>query len=69
MLGFIAATVFYLSLRAENARRAHGERDEVIRDAGDGNVRTPDPKNGTYDSVDEARRDKGDQWSGYRYTL
>lgn len=26
-------------------------------------------KNGRYASVEEAKREKGDEWSGYRYTL
>ena len=26
-------------------------------------------KNGCYATVEDAKRDKGDEWSGYRYTL
>jgi hypothetical protein len=63
-IGLITTVIYLLFLRAENARRDRGERDEVIKDVAGG-----DPKNGTYDSVEDAKREKGDEWSGYRYTL
>ncbi|KAI5118001.1 hypothetical protein M0805_008101 [Coniferiporia weirii] len=67
-IGFIAAGVFFVLLRKENARRVSGERDEIIiginDEKGAGN-----PKNGRYENVEAAKRDKGDEWSGYRYTL
>jgi len=63
-IGLITTVTYLLFLRAENARRDRGERDEVIKDVVGG-----DPKNGTYDSVEDAKREKGDEWSGYRYTL
>ena len=63
-IGIIASTTYLLLLRAENARRDRGERDEVIKGAEGG-----DPKNGTFDTVEDAKREKGDEWSGYRYTL
>ena len=28
-----------------------------------------DEKNGVFESVDDAKREKGDEWSGFRYTL
>jgi hypothetical protein len=62
--GIICSATYHLLLRAENARRDRGERDEVILGMVGG-----DPKNGTFDSVEEAKREKGDEWSGYRYTL
>ena len=49
-------------LRRENARRDRGERNEIIGDSKDG-----DPRNGCYESVEAAKRDKGDKWSGFRY--
>ena len=49
-------------------RQQRGERDEVIRGVNDGQAAELS-KNGTYASVAEAKRDKGDEWSGYRYTL
>ena len=63
-LGIICTITYHLLLRRENARRERGERDEVINGIAGG-----DPKNGTFDSVEEAKREKGDEWSGYRYTL
>lgn len=52
-------------LNRENAARARGERDEIIGDtkATDGDSR----KGLAYESVEAARIDKGDKWSGFRY--
>lgn len=66
--GFIAANTMFYFLRRENAKRARGERDEIIVGVNDGKPGM-NSKNGCYESVDEARRDKGDKWSGYKYTL
>lgn len=55
-------------LRRENAKRARGERDEVIVGVNDKDPLS-NSRNGVYHSVEEARSDKGDAWSGYRYTL
>lgn len=54
-------------LKRENAARARGDRDEIIGDtkAPDGDSR----KVLAYESVEAARIDKGDKWSGFRYTL
>ncbi|TFK66710.1 MFS general substrate transporter [Pluteus cervinus] len=65
-LGIISSTAFLLLLRRENARRERGERDEII---GDDETAGGDAKNGRYRTVEEAKQDKGDAWSGYRYTL
>ena len=62
--GLICSVTYLLLLRAENARRDRGECDEVIKDVAGG-----DPKNGSFDNVEDAKREKGDEWSGYRYTL
>lgn len=62
--GIIASVLYLFLLRAENARRDRGERDEVIKGIAGG-----DPKNGTFNSVEDAKREKGDEWSGYRYTV
>ena len=51
-------------LKAENARRERGEKDEVIEGCEGGSE-----LNGRFASVEEAKAEKGDQWSGYRYTL
>lgn len=49
-------------LRKENARRERGERDETIGSSDRGN-----PANGCYESIEAAKADKGDEWSGFRY--
>ncbi|KAI5115649.1 hypothetical protein M0805_002771 [Coniferiporia weirii] len=67
-LGFTAAVVMLFFLRRENARRARGERDEIIIGVNDDKPGL-DLRNGRYESVEEAIRDKGDEWSGYKYTL
>ena len=67
-MGFIAANIMLFFLRRENACRARGERDETIIGVNDDKPGL-NPKNGVYASVEEARADKGDKWSGYKYTL
>ncbi|TRM57905.1 major facilitator superfamily domain-containing protein [Schizophyllum amplum] len=62
--GLIASTVYLFLAHRENQRRDRGERDEVIGKMEGGNKR-----NGAYENIDTARQDKGDEWSGYRYTL
>lgn len=46
--------------------RNRGERDEII---GDGPSDGKNEKNGRFATLEEAKREKGDEWSGYRYTL
>ncbi|KIY63727.1 MFS general substrate transporter [Cylindrobasidium torrendii FP15055 ss-10] len=65
-IGWICSLLFFILLKRENAKRDNGERDEVIEGVDNKNA---DPKNGTYATVLEARIDKGDEWSGFRYTL
>ncbi|EGO22462.1 hypothetical protein SERLADRAFT_416918 [Serpula lacrymans var. lacrymans S7.9] len=62
--GFIANVTYQYMLKAENARRDRGERDEIIEGMSGGLE-----INGRFASVEEAKREKGDEWSGYRYTL
>ncbi|KAL4255960.1 MFS transporter superfamily protein [Pleurotus pulmonarius] len=65
--GIVFSVIYRVLLKAENERRDRGERDEII-----GDTKTDGPvneKNGIYPTVEEAKRDKGDSWSGYRYTL
>jgi hypothetical protein len=57
--------MFGYFLRKENARRDRGERDEII----DGDDEHGYEVNGRYESVEAARIDKGDEWSGFRYVL
>lgn len=65
-IGFTAGVVFYFYLRRENARRIRGERDEIILGVNDDKPGV-NAKNGRYNSVEDAKRDKGDMWSGFRY--
>ncbi|KDQ61513.1 hypothetical protein JAAARDRAFT_76589 [Jaapia argillacea MUCL 33604] len=67
-LGIIATIAMFFSLRAENARRDNGERDEVIEGVTGPKAEVLE-KNGRFATVDDAKREKGDEWSGYRYTL
>ncbi|KAF8553585.1 MFS general substrate transporter [Imleria badia] len=62
--GLISTVILRFLLKAENARRERGERDEGI-EGDEGGLEV----NGRFGSVTEARKDKGDRWSGYRYTL
>ncbi|KAI0091563.1 MFS general substrate transporter [Irpex rosettiformis] len=66
-IAIISALVYRSLLKRENERRDRGERDEVI--AGKNENRDDLVKNGCYGSIDEAKREKGDRWSGYRYEL
>lgn len=67
-IGFTAAVVFSVYLRRQNRLRAQGLMDEVIIGVNDDKKDTL-LKNGVFDSVKEAKRSKGDKWSGYKYTL
>ncbi|GLB41654.1 putative MFS general substrate transporter [Lyophyllum shimeji] len=64
-LGITSSILMLFLLKRENARRERGERDEIIgKDSTEGNE-----KNGRFETVADAKREKGDEWSGYRYTL
>ena len=65
-VGIISSAAYYFLLKAENARRDRGERDEII---GDESGDRKNEKNGRFATVDDAKREKGDRWSGYRYSL
>jgi len=65
-VGLICSCIFLVLLKRENARRDRGERDEVIDGVDNKNA---DKRNGHYHSVQEARIEKGDEWSGFRYSL
>ncbi|CAA7259935.1 unnamed protein product [Cyclocybe aegerita] len=64
--GLICSLLYAVLLKQENARRDRGERDEIIEgiDNDHGHER-----NGIFKSVEEAKTVKGDDWSGFRYTL
>jgi MFS transporter, ACS family, DAL5 transporter family protein len=73
-MGFLATCVLLRGLHVENKRRERGERDEVIVEGEkaetlDAEAEKQVKVNGMYESVETARRAKGDLWSGYRYHL
>jgi len=65
-IGWTSSLAFYFLLKRENARREAGERDEVIDGIENKHARE---ENGHFASVEEAREEKGDEWSGFRYSL
>ena len=67
-MGFCAAVVMLLYLRRENELRKRGEREEIIVGVND-TMEGINEKNGRYATVEDAKRDKGDKYSGYRYIL
>ncbi len=70
VIGFVAAITNFLLLKRENARRDRGERDEIITGVNDSESNAKRlEKNGRFETVEDAKREKGDEWSGYRYTL
>ncbi|PCH36326.1 MFS general substrate transporter [Wolfiporia cocos MD-104 SS10] len=64
-ISLTCSTTFILLLARENRKRDRGERDEIIKGINEDRVDLR--KNGIFSSVDEARRERGDKWSGYRY--
>ena len=67
-IALICAVVYRTFLARENAARDRGERDEAI-DGVNGERADLAARNGRFASVEDAKREKGDAWSGYRYTL
>jgi hypothetical protein len=69
--GLISSVSLHVFLRRENAARERGERDEVIGEkaGGDPETEARARKNGAFASVADAKREKGDGWSGYRYVV
>ncbi|KAK0188655.1 MFS general substrate transporter [Armillaria mellea] len=64
-LGMISSIICVFLLDKENKKRDRGERDEIIGDI----TITGNEKNGRFATLADAKTEKGDQWSGYRYTL
>lgn len=61
-------------LKAENDRRARGERNERILSTESEKQVEIEGQRGmkdtnTFETIDEARREKGDMYSGFKYTL
>jgi len=74
VIGLISSIIMRLFLKAENDRRARGESSEHILHTESGKpadfVEEGDTQDrNTYHTVEEARKDKGDMWSGFQYTL
>jgi hypothetical protein len=61
-IGFVASVVYRLVCRRENSLRDTGQKDEVISGQKGGFE-----KNGVFESVEEAKLQKGDNWSRFRY--
>jgi hypothetical protein len=75
-LGLVCSVIYQACLRHENTLRDRGERDEIITGVNDKRedgmhekVEELARRNGRFSSVEEAKMVKGDEWSGYRYTL
>jgi hypothetical protein len=63
-IGWVSSIIYVVSLRRENKKRDRGERDEIIDGVVNERAR---PENGHFASVEHAKREKGDEWSGFRY--
>lgn len=70
-LGFIVTLVLIILMHRENNKRERGERDELIlsEDRKLDGERGLGKRNGVFETMECARREKGDNWSGYRYQL
>ncbi|KLO13926.1 MFS general substrate transporter [Schizopora paradoxa] len=73
-IALVFTALYRAVLNAENMRRARGERDEIIvlheiRSIEERSAHVARGAENTFESVDEARREKGDNWSGFRYSL
>ena len=64
-ISLLSSTTFIIFLSRENRKRERGERDEVIK--GVNEDRDDLVRNGVFATVEEARKEKGDEWSGFRY--
>ncbi|KAJ3565456.1 hypothetical protein NP233_g7613 [Leucocoprinus birnbaumii] len=64
-IGFFSSIIYAYFLHRENLKRERGERDEVIDGIDNKNARE---YNGRYESIEAAKIDKGDEWSGFRYS-
>ncbi|KAH9847409.1 MFS general substrate transporter [Lenzites betulinus] len=65
-IGWLCSLGMYVYLKRENAAREGGARDEIIDGVDSKDARE---ENGRFESVEAAKREKGDQWSRFRYTL
>ena len=65
-IGWLSSLAFYIYLRRQNVVRERGDHDEVIEGVDNKRARE---KNGRFVSVETARMEKGDKWSGFKYSL
>lgn len=67
-MGLLSSIAYYIIGTRENARRDRGERDEVIggEPLAKGELRDGKGHGGWYATLDECKRAKGDNWSGFR---
>lgn len=59
-------------LHKENKKRERGERDELILSEEqklNPEKEARNKRNGVFETVEDARRKKGDKWSGFRYQV
>ncbi|KAH8120224.1 MFS general substrate transporter [Phellopilus nigrolimitatus] len=68
-IGFLSSLLMRVVLKAENERRARGERNETIGVLNASTIRNGEREVKVYESVEAAKIDKGDYWSGFKYTL
>ncbi len=65
-IGLIFSVIYRIALKRENAKRERGERDEII---GDEKGDEQSEINGRFATIEDSKREKGDEWSGFRYML
>lgn len=70
-IAFVTTGIYYYYTNAENLRRERGERDECIggEPLAPGELRDGKGMGGWYATVEEAKRIKGDHFSGFKYAL
>lgn len=61
-----------IALHRENKKRERGERDEFILSEDrklDPDREIRNKRNGVFPTVEDARKERGDKWSGFKYQL
>ncbi|KAI0348409.1 MFS general substrate transporter [Trametopsis cervina] len=65
-IGWLSSLLLLILLRRENQKRELGYRNEIIEGTHDEHAREG---NGRFETIEAARKEKGDEWSGFRYSL
>ncbi len=65
-IGWLSSALYLILLKRENRKREQGLRNEVIDGVYD---EFAQEKNGRFATVEEAIIEKGDEWSGFKYSL